>query len=201
MMRVIPSLQPTQQLVALPAQLVLYVFLYLALWAIIRVKYDRPLWSSLGWVKSSVAAWQALLGGCILSIVVGLLGAAIRTPKVESPFDRFLHSPGWLLIFGVFAVVLGPVFEEVVFRGFIQPLLSRDLGQAGGVLLTGAAFGLLHGPEYSGSWHYVLLITFVGVCLGTLRSWSRSLIPAVYMHAGFNAVFFVAAIAQSHIKK
>jgi len=201
LMRVIPSLQPTQQLIALPAQLILYGFLYLALWIIVRVKYDRPLWVSLGWIASRVPPWQALLGGCVLSILVGLLGSAIRTPKVESPFEKFLHSPGWLLIFGIVAVVLGPVFEEIVFRGFIQPLLSRDLGETAGILLTATAFGLLHGPEYSGSWHYVLLITFAGACFGAVRSWSRSLIPAVFMHAGFNAVFFVAALSQANLQK
>lgn len=199
-MRVFPSLQPSRELVALPAQLLLYIFLYFALWLIIKVKYDRPVWTSLGWKSSRIASWQAFAGGCALSFVVGLLGSALRTPQIKSPFDRFLHSPGWIALFGLFAVFLGPVFEELVFRGFVQPLLSRDLGNLAGILLTAFAFGFLHGPEY-GAWQFVALITAAGACFGWVRAWTGSLVPAVVMHAGFNTVFFVAALTQNHIQK
>jgi hypothetical protein len=199
--RAVPSLLEEQQLIALPAQFLIYLFLYLALWGIIRVKYDRPVWISLGWLPSRVPAWLAVLSGCALSFAIGLLGSALRTPQIKSPFDRFMHAPVWMVMFGIFAVLLGPVFEEVVFRGFIQPLLTRDLGSIAGILMTAGAFGLLHGPEYSGSWQYVVLITFAGACFGVIRYWSGSLTPAILMHAGFNAVFFVAALAQTQAKK
>jgi uncharacterized protein len=194
LVRLIPSLAASAQLIALPAQLVLYLLLYAALWLIIKIKYNRPLWRSLGWAPSRITPWQALLGGSLLSVGIGLLGAALRTPQIRSPFDRFLHEPGWLVLFGVFAVLLGPVFEEIVFRGFVQPLLTRDLGNLAGILLTAGAFGLLHGPEYSGAWQYIVLITFAGACFGWARAWGRSLAPAIYMHAGFNTVFFCAAL-------
>jgi membrane protease YdiL (CAAX protease family) len=201
LMRLIPSLQSTVELIALPAQLLLYALLYLALWAIVALKYDQPLRPSLGFVKSRVPPWQAFASGCILSFVVGLVGAALHTPQVKSPFDRFMSTPGWVILFGIFAVVVGPVFEEIVFRGFIQPLLSRDLGNVAGILITACAFGLLHSPEYSGAWQYVLLITLAGAAFGWVRSWSRSLRPSILMHAGFNSVFLVAALTQNHIQK
>jgi len=201
LMKAVPTLQPLQELVALPAQLLLYVFLYVALWLIINVKYHRPVWISLGWKPSRMAAWQAFAAGCALSFAVGLLGSALRTPQVKSPFDRFLHSTGWIVLFGIFAIFLGPLFEEIVFRGFIQPLLARDLGTAAGVLLAAGLFGMLHGPEYSGAWQFVVLITAAGACFGWVRAWTGSLVPAIIMHAGFNSVFFVAALAQNHIQK
>lgn len=201
LLKLVPSLAPVQELVALPAQLLLYVFLYVALWLIIKVKYDRPVWPSLGWKPSCMPLWQAFAVGCVLSFAIGLLGAALKTPQIKSPFDRFFHSPGWIVMFGFFAVLLGPFFEEIVFRGFIQPLLSRDLGMWAGIVLTAGLFGLLHGPEYSGSWQFVVLIMAAGVCFGWARAWTGSLIPAIVMHAGFNAVFFVAALTQNQIPK
>ncbi|HXE11925.1 MAG TPA: type II CAAX endopeptidase family protein [Bryobacteraceae bacterium] len=201
LVRFVPSLRDIAQLIALPLQLVLYILLFVALWMIIRVKYDRPIWRSLGWTASRIPLWQALIGGGVLSIVVGLLGAAMRTPQIKSPFDRFLHSPLWIAMFGLFAILLGPFFEELVFRGFIQPLLARDLGNAAGILITAAVFGLLHAPEYSGSWQYVILIVFAGACFGYARFWGRSLIPAIVMHSGFNTVFFVAALVGTQYHK
>lgn len=200
-MRFVPSLRDIAQLIALPLQLVLYILLFVALWMIIRVKYDRPIWRSLGWTASRIPFWQALIGGAILSILVGLLGAAMRTPQIKSPFERFLHSPLWIAMFGLFAILLGPFFEELVFRGFIQPLLSRDLGNVAGILITAAVFGLLHAPEYSGSWQYVILIVFAGACFGYARFWGRSLIPAIVMHSGFNTVFFIAALVGTQYHK
>ena len=201
LVRFVPSLKNVAQLIALPLQLVFYLLLFGALWAIFKIKYERPVWRSLGWTVSRIPLWQALLGGGILSFVVGLLGAAMRTPQVKSPFDRFLHAPFWIVMFGLFAIVLGPLFEEIVFRGFIQPLLSRDLGDVAGILITAAVFGLLHAPEYSGSWQYVILIAFAGACFGYARFWGRSLVPAVMMHASFNAVFFCAAVFGTQYHK
>jgi membrane protease YdiL (CAAX protease family) len=117
------------------------------------------------------------------------------------PFDRFLHSPGWILLFGLFAIIIGPLFEEMIFRGFMQPLLTRDLGIPAGIILTAAIFGLLHAPEYSGAWQYVVLVGFAGACFGWVRVRGRSLIPSAIMHAGFNFIFFLAALFQNRIQK
>ena len=55
---------------------------------------------------------------------------------------------GFQLAFGIFAaVVLVPLFEEVVFRGFLQPLFVQNLGDRGGVVVTSIVFGLLHGTS------------------------------------------------------
>jgi uncharacterized protein len=201
LVRLLPSWRVNQQLLALPAQLALYGALYFALWIILRFKYDRPLWPSLGWRRSRIPGWQALAGGCALSFAIGLLGTALKTPRIHSPFDRFLHSPPWIVLFGLFAVIVGPLFEETIFRGFVQPLLTRDLGAVAGILLTAAVFGLLHGSEYSWAWQYVVLVGVAGACFGWARLWGRSLVPSAFMHAGFNLVFFLAAIFQNQIPK
>jgi uncharacterized protein len=200
-LQALPSLQGSAQMIALPAQLLLYGILYFALWLIIRLKYDRPVLPSLGWTRSRIPFWQAILGGVVLSFLVGMLGAALRTPQIHSPFDKFLKTPGWIVLFGLFAVVLGPFFEETIFRGFIQPLLARDLGNPAGILLTASIFGLLHGPEYSGSWQYVVLVGFAGACFGAVRVIGRSVVPSAFLHLGFNAVFFAAALFQNQLKK
>ncbi len=203
LVRFAPSLAAREELIGLPAQVVIYLAVLLALWLIIKVKHGRSLWPSLQMVQSRFPLWQAILGGCLLSFAVGLLGTALKIQQNKSPFDLFFRSPFWIVIFGIFAIVLGPLFEEIVFRGFIQPLLTRDLGSVSGILLTAFAFGLLHGPEYAGKWElqFVFLITVVGICLGVVRLVSRSLLPSIFMHAGFNAVFFIAAIAQNQTGK
>ena len=64
---------------------------------------------------------------------------------------------------------MAPVCEELMFRGFLQPLLVRSLGAAAGILATALPFGLLHFQEYGNSWRHVLLISLSGVAFGWMR--------------------------------
>ena len=53
------------------------------------------------------------------------------------------------VMIGIIGTTLAPLCEEIVFRGFLQPLLVRSFGAASGVLLAALAFGLMHLQEWS----------------------------------------------------
>ena len=55
-----------------------------------------------------------------------------------------LSDPTSVLFIAVIGTTLAPICEEIVFRGFLQPLLVRSLGAVPGILLAAAAFGLMH---------------------------------------------------------
>jgi uncharacterized protein len=97
-----------------------------------------------------------------------------------------------LIFFGLIAIVFAPVFEELFFRGFVQPLLSRTLGTLAGIVITALLFGALHGFEYSWVWQYTVFISLVGIVLGFVRARTGSTIPSTVMHGFFNAVSVVA---------
>jgi len=95
----------------------------------------------------------------------------------------------WLLIAAstAMALALVPFLEEVIFRGFMLPLLGARVRPTLAILLTAAFFGLLHDWPYSGP-------TFaVGVLLGWLYWRTGSLWVSIGCHAAFNAVALVAA--------
>jgi membrane protease YdiL (CAAX protease family) len=52
-----------------------------------------------------------------------------------------------LVIAALGAVIVIPLFEEIIFRGFLQPLLVQNLGDRGGLTLTSAIFAALHGAS------------------------------------------------------
>ena len=72
------------------------------------------------------AAAGAILAGPLLMISIGLLGVALRTPEIDLPFEDMLGSRGTVVLLGTFVVILGPVCEELAFRGFLMPLLIRS---------------------------------------------------------------------------
>ena len=187
-----PSLRLDPTPLAMPVQIAVYGALYLSFWMVLKQRYGKPVFASLGWRRSRLNLVFVAVGGIVMAFAVSALGVLFRTPKIASPFDKLMSTKLSLAAFAVVAVVLAPLFEELLFRGFIQPLFSRTFGTIAGIVLTAALFGALHGFEYSWVWQYALLISLVGVVLGILRTKTNSIIPSTVMHGFFNAVSMAA---------
>ncbi len=192
LIRALSGIGKTPQLLA--AQFLGYAFWFGFLYAILRLKHGRPFWKSLGWVRFRDRFLQHVASGVALALAIGLLGALLRTPDLDTPMKRLLSDRFSVLLVGVAAATLGPLCEELAFRGFLQPLLVRSLGPAPGIVLTALPFALLHGPEYAWSWRHVLLITVAGISFGWMRHRTGSTAAAAVMHAAYNSTFFAAML-------
>ena len=192
---VIPYGKPFQGLLA---QLVWYVLVFSSLYALLRVRYRQPFWRSLGWKMLPLSTTaMCFLAGPFLAVAIGYLGYLLRTPEISLPFQQMLDNRPTLLLFSVFVVVIGPLCEELAFRGFLLPLFVRSLGAAAGIIVTGVLFGCLHAPEYSWSWRHVLLVALAGCVFGWARHQTGSTAAAAYMHSTYNLTQFAAFVAQS----
>lgn len=157
--------------------------------------FDQPFWITLGWVYPSRGVLACILGGPILAITVGLVGALLQTPMVDMPIKDLLKGRLSVALFGVFSIILGPVVEELAFRGFLMPLLSRTFGSVLGILLTAAPFGLLHGAQYGWHWQYVVLVGMAGVVFGIARAATGSTLASTFLHSSYNMTFYVAYVS------
>ena len=192
-------IRPGQQLEAMPVlvtQFLAYAIWFLCLWGLIRFRYDRGFWTSLAWVRPprSLAFYAAL--GPVLAITIGMLGALLRTPDIEMPMLDLLQDRFSLLLVGAFAVTLGPLAEELIFRGFLLPRIARSLGPVAGILITSALFASLHGAQYAWSWRHLLLIGGAGAAFGIVRLKTGSTSAATIMHATYNLTLFVGLLAN-----
>jgi hypothetical protein len=176
----------------LAAQFLGYGFGFTFLWGWLRMKYERPFWESLGWVRFRERFWARIGWGVVVSLAVGVAGVALRTPDLDMPMKRLLSDRLSILLIGLAAATAGPVCEELAFRGFLQPLLVRSFGAAPGVVLAVVPFALLHGPEYAWSWRHLLLLTVAGASFGWMKQRTGSTAAAAVMHAAYNATFFAA---------
>jgi len=176
----------------LPGQFLGFAISFLLLWLLLKMKYDRPFWASLGWVRP----WESLVpraaAGVALAFGIALAGALLKTPDIDMPMKELLKDNLSLVLVGISAATLGPVFEELAFRGFLMPLLVRSLGAVPGIVMSALPFALLHGPQYSWSWRHILLITLAGSAFGWMRHRSGSTAAAAVMHAAYNATLVVA---------
>jgi membrane protease YdiL (CAAX protease family) len=182
----------TNPIFLLSTQFGLYIFVYLCFWATFRTRYDRPVFSSLGWRPSTFSPLWAVICGGALAVLLSVVGSLIQTPKVKSPLDDLTATPGMLALFGLMAVTVAPLFEEMFFRGFVQPLLSRTLGTVAGIGITAFVFGALHAPEYAYAWQYAVCIALAGAAFGWVRARTNSIIPGTIMHGAFNLASVIA---------
>ena len=194
-----PALRKNPLPLALPLQIVFYVLIYLGFVAVFRLRYNRPALESLGWRVSNFNPILAGVSGAILAVLLSVLGQLLRTPE-NNLMDKLVTSWMSFILFAITAVLIAPLFEELLFRGFLQPLLSRTFGLVTGVLLTSALFGSLHLFQYSLAWQYALIIFLAGVAFGWVRARTRSVVPGTLMHCCFNSVSVFGYLITSHFK-
>ncbi|HXM43053.1 MAG TPA: CPBP family intramembrane glutamic endopeptidase [Bryobacteraceae bacterium] len=182
--------------VLFPTQVLLYALLLGALALIFRRYYGQPFWRSMRWIPAALSTQLVAACGVLAAFAVMAASVLLRTPDIDSPMKALLSDPVSVAMIALIGTTLAPVCEEIVFRGFLQPLLVRSLGVAPGILLAAAAFGLMHLQEYGYSWRHALLISAAGAGFGWMRQRSGSTKAAAVMHAAYNGVFFLLLAAQ-----
>jgi len=179
----------------LPGQFLGYGLLYAALAVLFKVEYGRPFWRSLGWRWPKFSFPSILSLGITLAFSVGILGTLFKTPEVPSAMKELLNDRVSLIAVALFGTTLGPLCEELAFRGFMQPLFIRSLGVAPGIALSAVGFGLLHMPQYGYNWQHGILITLAGAAFGWMRWISGSTLGSTIMHSAYNLTLFAGFFA------
>ena len=173
-----------------------YGILFGGLLLMFRLQYERPFWRSLGWTSASLPFLWNVICGFGAALVVALMSYLLHTPNVSTPLTEMMQDRTSVILLATFGVTLGPLCEELAFRGFLQPLLVRSLGVVPGILAATIPFGLLHFQEYGNSWRHAVLIALAGASFGWMRQATGSTRAAAIMHASYNALFFFVLFAQ-----
>ena len=180
----------------LPAQILAYALMSIGLWLMFRLQYGRPFWRSLGWKPLRAPALLLIVAGLLTAFGVSAIGVLLQTPATSNPLTEMLEDPTSLALIAVFGTTMAPLFEELAFRGFLQPLLVRSLGVVAGISVSAVAFGLLHFQEYGNSWRHAVLISLAGGAFAVVRHVTGSTKASTLMHASYNALFFLALLLQ-----
>ena len=146
-----------------------------------------------GWAAVCLDRAAARPGAIALGALLG--AAAVGIPSVA------LLAVGWLRLepapagdsLAAALVALGELvpaalWEELLVRGYALALLRESLGPRRAIVLTSAAFGLLHLENAGATVQSILLVTLAGIFLGTLVVALRSLYAAWAAHVAWNFV-------------
>jgi membrane protease YdiL (CAAX protease family) len=196
----LPSAFQNQSVRLLVFQSALYVLLLVSLMLVIKTRYGMPLWSSLGWTPAFRGAWWCVLGAPVLAFTITVVGVLIKTPIIPTPAEQLLGGDGSLIAVGLLTTLVGPVFEELIFRGFLQPLLARSWGDLPAIAGAAVPFALLHGVQSEWSWQHLSLIFLAGSVFGWAKYRTGSTAGSALMHMGYNLTLFTAFVIQRQLR-
>jgi membrane protease YdiL (CAAX protease family) len=162
---------------------------------------QQPLFRSLGWHKTVFGVSSlAAIGFCLFLLSV-ILQLVLRTPEVSTPFEKLLRSDmASRLAITIFGITLGPMIEELVFRGFLQPVLVNVAGVFPGILITAALFGGVHLAQNAGMWQSGVIITLAGFGFGMVRHITGSTQASTIAHVAYNTLPFLATTLDNSTK-
>ncbi len=151
-------------------------------------------------VLSGIAAYIFIMPILILVLIVSMLflNAIGYKPPLQPVFDMFLEEKrsNVILFLTIFVSILGPIIEEIFFRGFVYNAIKKRFGVLLGVLLSGALFSMLHTNIVG-----FLPIMILGVLMAFLYEITGSLIASVSIHILHNSiivgfVFFIKEVLK-----
>ncbi len=119
--------------------------------------------------------------------------------KTKQLREEFLSLPWWVVML---TMALAPaIAEEFFFRGFVLSSLSSNLSKHRAVIVSSILFGVFH-VVYGSllSIERFLPSTMLGLFLGYLAIYSRSLWPGVVLHAGHNGLLFSLPYIDTTLK-
>lgn len=164
-------------------------------------------WRALGLTKPRLSdAGYAVMGyGIYLpALIVTMIATQILAPSVDLEqeqqlgFENVPGGPGLLLVF-ISLVVLPPLVEEIVVRGFLYKGLRSRLPRIWAVLLTSGLFAIAHLQFGSGApllWAaaidtFVLSLVLIYVLEKSGRLWASIGLHAIKNVVAFSLIFIL----------
>jgi len=166
------------------------------LFLLVEGKYHTPFWRAIRW-NWPRASWRLLALGAIMLLGLSMLESFLPMPK-STPFEKLFIRPRDAYLLAIIAVTLGPLVEELFFRGFFYPVIARRWGAGWGIFLTALPFAVMHMPQYGYAWGALLVILIVGIVCGVVRAVTRSVGASFLVHVGYNGSQMLIAIVVTH---
>src|SRR6266850_392731 len=181
-----------------------YAAIFLFLYVTLGVLRGVPFWSSLGWkkLKSNLSAgkanpWAYFFAGCGLAIFVFLASSQVHTND-KMPIEEVLKNRSSAMLLMAMAVLVAPLVEETVFRGYLYPLFAKSFGILPGILLTGILFGLMPGPQLAWTWGIVGLLIVVGIISPFPRAKTAPVLASFLPLPAYTPMIALATIIGTH---
>jgi len=184
----------------LGSMVIWYGLIFFFLYVTLSLLRGHSFWECLGWRK--IRSFNAgppkspvffFFTGSGLSLLVAVVSSRMKAPG-NAPVEEMFKHRQTALLFIAMAVLIAPLVEETLFRGYLYPMFARSFGVWPGIILTGFLFGLMHGAQLGWTWSLVGVLVTVGIIFTVVRAKTGSVFASFMMHLGYNSLISIAAL-------
>jgi len=129
--------------------------------------------------------------------VLVFAATAKMQPPENVPIEELFKYKNTAMMFMAMAVLVAPLVEETVFRGYLYPLFAKSLGVATSIVITGILFGLMHGAQLGWTWGLVTVLVVVGIVFTFVRARTGSVFASFLLHLGYNSMITVLTVLST----
>lgn len=131
----------------------------------------------------------------IVTILVGkMFSIELQPQEIFYMFTQESHFSAYQMgVVVLFVSVIGPLFEEIFFRGFVYRIVKKYCGYIPALLISALFFAYVHHNFMA-----FLPIFALGIILGVLLERTGSLVSSVVMHALVNSVSLALLFTLIH---
>ena len=161
---------------------------------------------AVAWEKPQPSLAQAAVLAVALGVVFAVISSFILTTRLVNPSTPLSEaldqnqSSVLMVVFLILAILVAPLLEEIVFRGYFFGVIKAAWGTTAAVVVIALLFGLMHVDQYWGDWTAITLVTILGFVMTILRSSTESVIPGVITHYVYNGLVTVLPIVMMGYK-
>jgi membrane protease YdiL (CAAX protease family) len=164
---------------------------------LVKGRHHQPIFRTLRFVRAENASpIKFALAGFLMALISILLSSVLFPAPSPSGIEKLPNAASSLVLVLVFGSLMGPVLEEIVFRGFVFKVVEDVYAASLAVPVTTVLFAGLHLSQLGSNWPAFLVILVVGYLLTLVRQKTGSIIPSIIMHTTYNATILgIAAFA------
>ncbi len=170
---------------AVPVQVTYYLLLLLLLYAVVR-RRGLPFGPTLALRRLTPApALLILITGFTLALVIQMANF-LHPPEKDLAIERLMSTQAAAELVIVAGVLVAPLVEELLFRGYIYTLLEGLWGTNLAVVTSGLLFGALHFPQLWPAYFQMALLCVVGLIFSLTRARTGSTTASICLHFAYN---------------
>jgi len=170
----------------------LLLLLPVLIWMAIR-RYPLKPTLRLHSINGQTAIWSVLIGLVCWPIAAGMASLIEQGLSRIGPGPQFPYPTNAMesIVYAVVLILLAPISEEPIFRGFVMSAWLRR-GTLPGLLLSGFLFASIHLQIAA-----ILPIALLGIAFGFLAQRSNSLYSSIIAHMCYNTIGTLFIIVPS----
>jgi len=141
-------------------------------------------WKNIFWIMPAFVFAMMIIGAILVACgwqtwVQDSFGAK---PQEAVTLVRETSDVGLLVAIAVSAIIIAPIAEELIFRGYLYPVVKRFTDRWFASIFSGVLFGVIHFNVMG-----LPMLALMGIILAVIYERSGSLWVPIGCHAAFNA--------------